>query len=148
VSMILHVYLYRDTFYIPTVGVIGPGFYEELDPVDAVRQPSVDELSDALERAVGRGNPSVPLTPQRPNPVIVRATRAGSWRALERRARSWTVRLEKRRIAIEPDRRSRTGGFEPDEDTFEYLPRGGGLSSLASRLIALADDPGASPSRQ
>lgn len=88
------VIIYRGKAYVPTTAQMEADPYLDIEPV-YLADLTVDELTQALERAIAAGNPKIP-TPSleefqhRKDPILA-ATGARSWRALARQGRAYTI---------------------------------------------------------
>lgn len=133
----VHVYAYRGRFFIPTVAKTEAGFLQEIDPVGIVGQGHVDVLTQAVESALARGNPTVP-TPSRhqyPVPAIVRAAGVRSWTVFEKNAHLWRVESTGDGCVLITTKRAPDRGFQ-DKDS-EYIPREH-LVSVGRRILELS----------
>jgi len=90
--MNIHVYEYGGRLFIATVGKTEAGFYIEVEPV-LIPEMTVPSVASALSSARQRGNPvlSTPRRGEYPEPVVLRHTKARSWKDFERGARFWKV---------------------------------------------------------
>lgn len=87
------VYLRNHIVYIPAMGMMEKGFYRGVEPVAVVSASNTEQLEQALQTAIARGNPHVPMLMRRdrPPPILLKYANAKSWSAFERGMQFWTI---------------------------------------------------------
>src|SRR5215469_14412172 len=129
--MLWHLYLRRNTVYIPTVAKTEAGYHMGVDPVSTVSVSDFDALQAAIVKVINRGNPSVP-TPTRatfPQPVVLKHAGLKSWATFEKDATYCKITEKDSRYRIVQGRRRADRGFEDDPDKIELLPLGATVES-------------------
>jgi len=66
-----HIYLRKGIVYVPTMGMIDRGFYRGVEPVAVVSVSNTEGLRHALQAAIARGNPRVPMLKRREWPPLL-----------------------------------------------------------------------------
>lgn len=106
-----HLYLRKDTLFLPTMGKMDEGFYRGVEPVAAVSVSNDDAMRQALQATILRGNPVVPTLRRSeiPPPVLLKYAGVKSWSAFERGMLSWKIENNNGVFQIARKKSSRTG---------------------------------------
>jgi hypothetical protein len=111
------------------------------NPVEVVEKINHHAVEEAVLRAIGRGNPTVP-TPTRdayPEPVVLKYAKVRSLSTFERLAQTWKFAKHGSTYEIVPYQRLKTGGGEEDRDRTEAIPADEqSLESAVHRLVERA----------
>lgn len=137
--MLWHLYLRRDTVYVPTVAKTEAGYHMGIDPVRTASVSDSDALQAAIAEAMNRGNPIVP-TPTRaafPRPAVLKYAGLKSWATFGRDASYWKITEKDGAYRIVQGKRRADRGWEDDPEKTELLPPGATVETVARRLVAL-----------
>lgn len=88
-----HVYVRKDTVFVPDVARTEAGFFLDVEPVRVAKLSDLQSLALAIEQAMVSGNPRVP-TPTRaafPKPVILKPAGVKNWNSFVERGACFTV---------------------------------------------------------
>jgi len=88
----LTIYAIGDKVIIPTVSKTRSGYYLETEPVSVIRLSDLS-LTEVLQDALRRGNPTIP-TPSRanyPKPVVLKYAGVNAWNKFAAAAQSWNL---------------------------------------------------------
>lgn len=135
--MLWHLFLRKDTAYVPTVARTDAGFFLDMDPVEVVPAGDADALRHAVKQAIGRGNPRVP-TPTRatfPAWVVLKYAKVKSRSAFEKGCSLWTIVEKDGLYQIRSNRKRPDGGWEPDPAQVEVFPPRIGVDEVAQRVV-------------
>ncbi len=137
--------LYKDVVYVPTCYAISAGFYFENVPLEAVPVEQTQRLQQAIQAALGRGNPPISsdearaLSSSNDNPLL-KATHARSWYALDRQtAGLWNLRKNVL-YEIRVNQRMEPRGWHEDKTKREQFPPGTPVGEVITRLIAMIQE--------
>jgi hypothetical protein len=137
-----HIYLKNGIVYMPTMGMMGKGFYRGVEPVAVVPVENTEALRQALKATIVRGNPTVPQPQRRddwPPPVVLKYARVKSWSALERGLQFWTLTKENIfRISVQKKQPDRMWRDDP-EQTIAFPP-GASVDNVIERTIAILQE--------
>jgi hypothetical protein len=126
--------------FIPTMAQTEAGFYMGIDPVEVVDAADRKAVEDAMLRAIGRGNPTIP-TPTRdnfPEDVLLKYARVKSLSTFEKLAQTWKFSKRQGAYLIAPYRPLKSGGSEEDVDRTEAIPAETPLAEVVHRLVERA----------
>jgi hypothetical protein len=132
------VYFRKGQIFIPTVSITDTRLYIETEPVVVLPATDAAGIAAAIEAAVARGNPTIPhpLTPKSfPVPVLLAYAKVKTWASFEKLATNWSIRVQDGNFRLEPMRKLRPRGFEPDPEKYEDHSS---AQSVARRIVELA----------
>jgi hypothetical protein len=137
-----HIYLRNGVVYLPTMGMMGKGFYRGVEPVAVVSVENTEALRQALKATIARGNPTVPQPQRRddwPRPVVLQYARVKSWPAFERGLQFWTLTKENIfQIRVQKKQPDRMWRDDPEQTI--TLPPGASVDDVVDRTIAILQD--------
>lgn len=134
--------LRKGTVYIPTMGKMGEGFYRGIEPVAVVAVSNAEALRQALNAAILRGNPIVPMLRRSEwtQPVVLRYAGVKSWAAFERGMRLWEIDEKDDVIQIVEKKRQSDRMWRGAPGQTITFPRGTPISDVVEHMIATLQD--------
>jgi hypothetical protein len=136
------VYLRKGILYVPTMGKMGEGFYRGVEPVAVVALSNTAEVQRALQTAIARGNPIVPMLPRReiPPPVLLKYAGVKSWSEFERGMKFWNIKDSDGVFQISGQAKQPEGYWKPDPKQTITFPQGAAIDDIIDRIVALLRD--------
>jgi hypothetical protein len=132
--------LFKGQALVPTMARTAAGFYIGIEPVETVDARNRTAVEQALMRAIGRGNPSVP-TPSRtdfPKNPLLKYVKLKSDSSFDKLSRSWKLSKHDGAYLIVPYRLRRDTGKEEDVEHGEAIPASAPLEEVVRRLVRRA----------
>jgi hypothetical protein len=124
--MDISLFLRKGIVYIPTSRQIPGSYYRETEPVQVAPVADITALIDAIERAIGIGNPSITEAEAATAPSWMTVARTGvkSWSAFERGALTWSLGTDPKTGAyrMHPYVPLKGGGWAPERVSLFTLP--------------------------
>ena len=113
-------YLRKGTVYVPTTGKMDKGFYRGVEPVAVVHASHIEEVRQALQSTIARGNPIVPMLPRRewPPPVLLKYAGVKSWSGFERDMLLWSISQRDGVFQIASKAKQSDGMWKDDPEQF------------------------------
>ena|SRR5665213_3029469 len=132
-------YLRKHTVYIPTIGKVERSYYRHIEPVSMIPIAEIDELRQAFQQALARGNPIVPPLPihNPPPPLLLKYAGVKNYSAFERGTSTWNIEEKDGDYKIAPYRRRADRGWEQDRGNIIILPPGSHADDAIDRMIAI-----------
>ncbi len=119
-------YLRKSIVYIPTSRLIPGSFYRQTEPVQVAPATDISALTDAFERAIAIGNPSITEAEAAASPSWVTVARTGvkSRSAFERGTLTWSVNIDPKtgEYRMHPYVPLKGGGWAPERVSLFTLP--------------------------
>jgi hypothetical protein len=136
------IYLRNAIVYIPTMGKMGEGFYRGIEPVAVVPVGNSESVQQALQAAIMRGNPSVPMLKRGewPPPVLLRYAGVKSWSVFERGMQLWDFRERNGTYEIAGNFKGRNGMWIAHPDRTTRFPPGTPVNAVIERMIAILQE--------
>ncbi len=138
-----HLYLRKGAVYMPTMGIMGRGFYRGVEPVAVVSVTDTDGLRRALVATISRGNPAV-SQPQRrqdwPPPVLLKYAGVKTWSAFERGMQLWDIKEKDGIFQIAGNAKQPNGMWLEDPEQTITFPPGTSVDSVIDRMIAILQE--------
>jgi hypothetical protein len=137
-----HLYLRSGTVYIPTMGKMDEGFYRAVEPVAVVFASDIDGIRAALQAAIVRGNPAVPILRRSeiPPPLLPKYARVKSWSAFERGLMFWTIKEKDGVFEIAGQSKRADRGWRTDLDRTIDFPLNATTDDVVDRMIAIVQE--------
>jgi hypothetical protein len=137
-----HLYLRKDTLYLPTMGKMDEGFFRGVEPVAAVSVSNADAMRQALQATILRGNPIVPTLRRSeiPPPVLLKYAGVKSWSAFERGMLSWKIENNNGVFQIARKKKQPNGMWNDDPEQIVAFPPGSNVDQVIDRMIAILQD--------
>jgi hypothetical protein len=134
-----HLYLRNGTVYLPTLGIMGKGFYRDIEPVAVTPVANSEALRKALEQMISRGNPHVPILRRRewPPPVVLKYAGVKSWAAFQRGMLLWGLEESNNIFKIIGKRKKPDGATVDDPEQTIAFPVGSKIDEVIGRMIAI-----------
>jgi hypothetical protein len=134
-----HLYLRGSAVYLPTMGIMGEGFYRGVEPVTVVSASDIDGIRKALRETIARGNPVVPILRRSeiPPPVLLKHARVKNWSAFERGLAFWTIKEKDGVFQIAGQSKRTDGGWRADPDRTIDFPPNSTSADVIDRTIAI-----------
>jgi hypothetical protein len=137
-------YLRKSIVYIPTSRLIPGSFYIQSEPVQVAPAADIAALTDAFERAIGIGNPSITEAEAATSPTWMTVARTGvrSWRAFERGTLTWSLGTDPKTGAyrMRPYVPLKGGGWVPDHIQIFTLPADTPIPEIARRAAEVVSN--------
>ena len=136
--MRLTCYLRNGVVYIPTLGKVEAGFYQNIEPTAVVPVSRGLELKQALLDTMARGNPLVPIAPRGDvftSPVLKYAG-VKSWTAFAKGTISTSVDQKDGHYQIIGKKKRPDRGWEEDPAQTITLPADATLDDVCEQLIS------------
>lgn len=127
------IYVYKKTAYIPTLYLVEPGHYKQLQPVDVVALDNFELLCLSIKRAIEKGNPKFSLNdidPKTAQPFV----KGISWRSFGRNADCWEVVEKDGSFQIKQQAKTESGGFVDSNLPDEFLKSNTGIDGIVSQI--------------
>ena len=138
-----HIYLKNGVVYLPTMGMMGKGFYRGVEPVAVVPAKNTEGLRHALTATIARGNPAV-SQPQRrqdwPPPVLLKYAGVRSWSSFERGMQLWDLKQKNGIFQIAGNTKQPNGMWLEDQEQIITFPPGAPIDSVINRMIAILQE--------
>jgi hypothetical protein len=136
-----HLYLRNGTVFLPTLGMMGKGFYRDIEPVAVTPVTNTEGLRKALEQMISRGNPHVPILGRRkwPPPVVLKYAGVKSWAAFQRGMLLWGLEENNNVFKIIGKRRKADGATVDDPEQTITFPFGSKIEEVVGRMIAIIE---------
>lgn len=136
------VYLRNHTVYIPTMGMMERGFYRAVEPVAVVSASNTEQLKQALQAAIARGNPYVPMLMRRdwPPPILLKCANVKSWSEFERGMRFWTIQQKDGMFQITRQRKQPDRMWRDDLEQVIDFPPATTADGVIDRMVAILQD--------
>jgi hypothetical protein len=136
------IYLRSGTVYVPTMGKMDQGFYRGIEPVAVVAVSNTGALGQALQAAIARGNPDVPMLKRRdwPPPVTLKYAGVRSWSAFERGMQLWSLDKKNSVFKITPYAKSPNRMWVPIAEQTISFPVATPANEVIDRMIAILLD--------
>jgi hypothetical protein len=137
-----HLYLRSGTVYIPTMGKMDEGFYRAVEPVAVVSASDIDGTRTALQAAIVRGNPAVPILRRSeiPPPLLPKYAGVKSWSAFERGMMFWTIKEKNGAFQIAGQSKRADRGWRTDLDRTIDFPLNTTTDDVVDRMIAIVQE--------
>jgi hypothetical protein len=134
-----HLYLRSGTIYLPTMGKMDEGFYRAVEPVAVVSASDIDGTRKALQAAIVRGNPAVPILRRSeiPPPLLPKYAGVKSWSAFERGMKFWTIKEKNDVFQIAGQSKRADGGWRTDPERTIDFPPDSTTDDVIDRMIAI-----------
>lgn len=128
--------------YIPTMGKMDEGFYRAVEPVAVVSASDIDGARRALQAAIVRGNPAVPILRRSeiPPPLLPKYARVKSWSAFERGLMFWTIKIKNGVFQIAGQSKRADRGWRTDLDRTVDFPLNTTTDDVVDRMIAIVQE--------
>jgi hypothetical protein len=137
-------YLRKGIVYIPTSRLIPGSFYRQTEPVQVALAIDIAALTDAFERAIEIGNPSITEAEAATSPSWVTVARTGvkSRPAFERGTLTWSVNIDPKtgEYRMHPYVPLKGGGWAPDRVPIFTLPADTPILEVARRAAVVVHD--------
>lgn len=129
-----HLYLRRDTVFIPTMAVIENELYVDVEPVRITSTVDQNHFFEALRAAINAGNPAASRTDAaNSRPVVLKYAKLTSWQQFEKTMMTWKFQCCHDGWKLVTYRPHRSSGFiEGEEIDLKILPP---MIDLAARKI-------------
>jgi hypothetical protein len=137
--MYCQIFLRKGIVYVPTMGKMDKGFYREIEPVAVVSASNSEALHQALQAAIARGNPTVPMLRRSewPPPVTPKYAGLKTWSAFERGMLPWSIEEESGCLRIVGKKRSPDGAWKNDPDQTIIFPSGTAVDAVIKRMTTI-----------
>jgi hypothetical protein len=137
-----HLYLRKDTLYLPTMGKMAEGFLRGVEPVIAVSVSNADAMRQALQATILRGNPLVPMLRRSeiPPPVLLKYAGVRSWSAFERGMSFWTIEDDGTSFRIAGQKKQPNRMWNDDPAQIVTFAPGSNVDQVIDRMIAILQD--------
>ncbi len=135
----VELYLRKGIVYVPTMGKMDEGFYRGVEPVAVVSASNTEGVRQALQAAIARGNPVVPILRRSEIPPAVLLKYAGvkSWSAFERDMLFWDITQKDGIFRIAGQRKEPDGMWRDDPEQIIAFPPGATADDVVERMIAI-----------
>jgi hypothetical protein len=136
------IYLRNGTVYVPTMGKMDKGFFRGVEPVAVASVSNTGALQQALQAAIARGNPDVPMLKRGewPPPVTLKYAGVKSWSAFERGMQLWSLEQKNGVFQIAPHEKSPNRMWVPIKDEIIAFPAAASVDDVVDRMIAILQD--------
>jgi hypothetical protein len=136
------IYLRNGTIYIPTMGKMDKGFYRAVEPVAVVPISHTDALRQALEAAITRGNPPVPVLKRSewPPPILLKYAGVKSWSVFERGMQLWDLNKKDGIYQIASNTKQPNGMWKDDPAQTITFPSQASADNVIDHMIAILQD--------
>jgi hypothetical protein len=140
--MNLDVSLRKGIVYIPTMGKMDRGFYRGVEPVDVVAVSNTEALRKAIEAAIVRGNPPVPIPHRRdwPPPVVLKYAGVRSWSAFERGTMLWSIEKRDGSFQIARQKKQANGVWKDDPTCIVSFPSNAAIDEVIARVVIILQE--------
>jgi hypothetical protein len=139
-AMRLTLYLRKGQVIVPTLGLVDPGLYRDIEPVAVMGVADTEALRLAFKETIARGHPPTgPYPRPNPPPVVVKHAGVKSWGAFARDASTWLVKQQEGRYRIIGYRREPNNWVPDPEQTVDFPP-GTTLDQVLDRMIAILQE--------
>jgi hypothetical protein len=134
--------LRKGTVYIPTMGKMGEGFYRGVDPVAVVAVSNTEALREALNAAIVRGNPIVPILRRSEwtQPVVLKYAGVKNWSTFERGMQLWEIDEKEGTTEIAEKKKQSDRMWRRAPDRTVTFPPGTPINNVIERMIAILQD--------
>jgi len=132
-----HVYILKDTAFVPDVAQTEAGFFLDVEPVRVAMLDDLKSLTLAIEQTMIAGNPLVP-TPTRaafPKPVILKSAGVKNWNTFVKRGACFTIFRGDGELEIAETGRNDDGDWVDAPSLNQKLPGNLEVADIA-KLIA------------
>jgi hypothetical protein len=142
------IYLKKGIVYVPTTSKVLNGGYQEVEPISIIPATDDDALSASLNEILARSNPILAKYSyaNNPKPWPVTAANFKTYSAFAKDTSVWIIRDENGCFNIEPQRKRRDRGWEPDPDKVIAFSPGTAVHKVIERMIAILQE--ATPAKQ
>jgi hypothetical protein len=142
--MNIRAYLRKSIVYIPTSRLIPGSFYVQSEPVQVAPAGDITALTDAFERAIRIGNPSITEAEAATSPTWMTVARTGvkSWPTFERGTLTWSVNIDPKtgEYRMHPYVPLKGGGWAPNQVPIFTLPADTPIPEVARRAAEVVRD--------
>jgi hypothetical protein len=137
-----HLYLRSGMVYIPTMGKMDEGFYRAVEPVAVVSASDIDGTRRALQTAIVRGNPAVPILRRSeiPPPLLPKYAGVKSWSAFERGMMFWTIKEKNGAFQIAGQSKRADRGWRTDPERTIDFPPASTMEVVIDRMITIMQE--------
>ena len=128
--------------YIPTMGKMDEGFYRAVEPVAVVSASDIDGTRRALQAAIVRGNPAVPILRRSeiPPPLLPKYAGVKSWSAFERGMMFWTIKEKNGAFQIAGQSKRADRGWRTDPERTIDFPPTSTMEVVIDRMITIMQE--------
>lgn len=136
-----HVYVRKDTAFVPDVARTEAGFFLDVEPVRVAKLSDLQSLASAIEQAMIAGNPQVP-TPTRaafPKPVILKPAGVKNWNAFIERGACFTIFRGEGKLEITETARNDDGEWVDAPSLNHKLPANSLAFDIGKRIAERAN---------
>jgi hypothetical protein len=137
-----NIYLRNTLVYIPTMGKMDEGFYRAVEPVAVVSVSHTEALRQALEGAINRGNPPVPMLKRSEwsPPILLKYARVKSWSVFERGMQFWDLNEKNRTYQIAGNTKQPNGMWKEAAEQTTTFPLHASTDDVIDRMIAILQE--------
>jgi hypothetical protein len=137
-----HLYLRSGKVYIPTMGKMDEGFYRAVEPVAVVSASDIDGIRAALQAAIARGNPIVPILRRSeiPPPLLPKYAGVKSWSVFERGLMFWTIKERNGVFEIAGQSKRADRGWRTDPERTADFPPTSMTDDVIDRMISIMQE--------
>lgn len=136
------IYLRDSVAYFPTMGKMEEGFYRAVEPVAVVPVSHTVGLRQALEAAIIRGNPPVPMLKRSEwqPPILLKYAGVKSWSAFERGMQLWALKEKDGIYRIAGNAKQPNGMWKEDSEQTTIFPPHASTDDVINRMIAILQE--------
>lgn len=134
-----NIYLRNGIAYIPTMGKMDKGFYRAVEPVAVVAVSNTEPLRQALEAAITRGNPPVPMLKRSEwsPPILLKHAGVKSWSVFERGMQLWDLNEKDGIYQIAGNTKQPNGMWKEDPEQITTFPPHASPDDVIDRMIVI-----------
>jgi hypothetical protein len=121
------------------MGKMDEGFYRGVEPVTVASLSDTDEVRQALQTTIARGNPTVPVLRRReiPPPVLLKYAGVKSWSAFARGMQFWKISEDDGVFEILVEVKQPEGFWKSDPKKTITFPAGTSADEVIDRMITI-----------
>jgi len=137
-----HVYLRKGTVYVPTMGKMDKGFYRGVEPVAVLSASNTEGVREALQAAIARGNPTVPMLRRRewPPPILLKYASVKYWSDFERGMLFWTIKEKDGTFRIAGQSKQPDRMWRDDPEQIIVFPPGSAVNDAIERMVGMVQN--------